>query len=61
VQLVDASIVRAFAARQRRLNAIAREWLKLPQVQNSTAPLGTAGTLITASEHNVTKLLESIR
>lgn len=61
MQLVDASIVRAFVARQRRLNAIAREWLQLPQVQSSAAPLGTARVLIDASDDNLSRLNEAIQ
>lgn len=57
---VDARAVEAFVRRQRKINALARAWVQLPQVVDSTVPIGVAKALIEASDENLTRLTQAL-
>lgn len=57
----DPAAVELFVRRQRKINALARAWVQLPQVIESTVPVGVARSLIEASEDNLARLTQALR
>lgn len=57
---VDATLVADYVRRQGRINALARAWSELPQVVESTVPLGVAKTLIESSDENLARLKKAL-